>query len=511
MRRVNANSSHNILNPTIMRYKKLFAALAIGVAVTGCNNDLGVTDPNQPSSQTFWKTQADAISGINATYQSLLYLGTFLRWQGFSYDIRSDIGFSPSPWTDLANFNKFTFASYDFDVNRDTWNDTYLGIFRANQVIDNVPGITMDATLRTRIVGEAKFLRGLYYFHLMTLYGGNIPMPLTASTPADRPASAGAAAVWAQIQADLTAAMAALPTSYSGSDLGRATSGAAQGLLGKVLLQQRKWSEAAAQLLPVIQSNRYSLVPSYASNFTAAGKNNAESLFEVQMGNPELASSQGVYGLNMSKMIGPCGPSFCDGRPTRWYFNQFFPDTTNRAVYDPRLDATIFWNNPAGEDVYGTPFTTRYGLTSTDVYFKKYGEYWMTDQQWDASLNFKVLRYADVLLMYAEALNEQGNPAAAKPFVDQVRVRAGVAALAAGMTQAEMRDAILHERLLEFGMESQRWLDLERQNLLTAAYLPTLQAHDDEFQFFIVGKSELLPIPQNEINLNPNVQQNPNW
>jgi len=216
----------------------------------------------------------------------------------------------------------------------------------------------MDVTMRDRIVGEAKFLRGLYYFHLMTLYGGNIPMPLNASSPTARLASAGAAVVWAQIEKDLGDAITVLPTSYSGSDIGRATSGAAQGLLGKVLLQQRKWSEAAAQLLPVIQSGRYSLVSSYASNFTAAGKNNAESLFEVQMGDPSLASSQGVYGLNMAKMIGPCGPSYCDGRPTRWYFNQFFPDTTNRAVYDPRLDATIFWNNPAGEDVYGTPFTT---------------------------------------------------------------------------------------------------------------------------------------------------------
>jgi hypothetical protein len=494
-----------------MRFKNLLGGLVIAVAVAGCSNDIGVTDPNQPSSQTFWQSQADAVAGVNATYQSLLYLGTFLRWQGFSYDIRSDIGFSPSPWTDLANFNKFTFASYDFDVNRDTWNDTYLGIFRANQVIDNVPSISMDATLRDRIVGEAKFLRGLYYFHLITLYGGNIPMPITASTPADRPASAGAATVWAQIQSDLTDAKNALPTSYTGSDIGRATSGAAQGLLGKVLLQQGKWSEAAAQLLPVIQSGRYSLVANYASNFTTAGKNNAESLFEVQVGDPQLASSQGVWGLNMSKMIGPCGPSYCDGRATRWYFNQFFPDTTNRAVYDSRLDATIFWNNPAGEDVYGTPFQQRYGVTSTDLYFKKYGEYWLTDQQWDASINFKVLRYADILLMYAEALNEQNNPAGAKPFVDQVRARAGQAALAAGLTQAQTRDAIMHERLVEFRIESQRWLDLERQNLLTAAYLPTLTAHDDEFQFFIAGKSELLPIPQAEINLNPNVHQNPGW
>src|SRR5690348_15579760 len=103
----------------------------------------------------------------------------------------------------------------------------------------------------------------------------------------------------------------------------------------------------------MIAPGRYPLVADSASHRTAAGKNNAESLCEVQGGDPTLAGSRGVYGLNMSKMIGPCGPSFCDGRPTRWYFNQFFPDTTNRLVYDPRLDATLFWNNPAGEDVYG--------------------------------------------------------------------------------------------------------------------------------------------------------------
>jgi len=491
--------------------RALVLTVFTGAAVVGCHNDIGITDPNQPSTQTFWRTSNDAIAGINATYGGLLYLGTFLRWQGFSYDIRSDIGYSPSPWTDLANFNKFTFASYDFDVNRDTWNDSYTAIFRANQVIANVPKINMDPALRDRIVGEAKFLRALLYFHLITLYGGNIPMPLTPPTPSDRPASAGDAAVWAQIQTDLQDAIKVLPPSYTGADIGRATSGAAQGLLGKVLLQQRKWGEAATQLQAVIQSGRYSLVPDYASNFTPAGKNNAESLFEVQVGNPALASSQGVPGLNMSKMIGPCGPSYCDGRPTRWYFNQFFPDTTNRAVYDPRLDATIFWPKPGGEDVYGTPFTTRYGNDTTHVYFKKYGEYWLTDQQWDANIDYKVLRYADILLMYAEALNEQGSPDQAKPYIDQVRARVGQPAVTPGLSQSQMRDTLLHERLLEFGMEGQRWLDLERQNLLTTAYLPVLKSHDSEFDFFIPGKSNLLPIPQAEINLNPNIKQNPGW
>lgn len=495
-----------------MRLRSALTALAVGVALAACTADTSITNPNAPDSGSFWRTQADAIQGINATYNTLLRLGTFLRWQGFSYDIRSDIGTAAtSPWTDLANFNKFTFASYDFDINRDTWNDSYTTIYRANQVIANVPKISMDATLRSRIVGEAKFLRGLMYFHLMTLYGGQIPLLLDPSTPTDRVASSDSATVWAQIEKDFGDAIPVLPASYSGADIGRATSGAAQGMLGKTLLQERKWQAAAAQLLPIIQSGRYTLVPDYGSNFTAAGKNNAESLFEVQVGNPTLAGSQGVYGLNMSKMIGPCGPSFCDGRPTRWYFNQFFPDTLNRTVYDPRLDATLFWNNPAGEDVYGTSFAQRYGATSNLIFFKKYGEYYLPggDQSWDASINFKVLRFADVLLMYAEALNEQGQTAQAYTYVDSVRTRAGVAPLAAGLSQAQMRDAILHERMLELGLEMSRWMDLGRQNLF--ADVATLKTHDTDFNFFVPGKSQLLPIPQAEINLNPNVKQNPGW
>jgi starch-binding outer membrane protein, SusD/RagB family len=523
------NQSFGVPLPTFpsMRIRAAVTALAVGALLAGCRADVNVTDPNSPSTGTFWTSEAGAVQGINATYNSLIRLGTFQRWQAFTYDIRSDEGFSPSPWTDLQNFNKFTFVTYDFDVNRDTWFETYLGIFRANQVIANVPGINMNATLRSRIVGEAKFIRALYYFHLITLYGGNIPLELTPSSPIDRPASAGEAAVWAQIEKDLTEAIPVLPPSYTvSSDIGRATSGAAQGLLGKVQLQQRKWAAAAATLLPVINSGTYRLADDYASNFTAAGKNNQESLFEVQFGNPDLAGSQQIYGLNIAKMVGACGPSYCDGRPTRWYFNQFFADTLNRAVYDSRLDATMFWNKP-GETVYGSPFLNPgAGRNATDVFFKKYSEYQNTngDQNWEASLNYKVLRYADVLLMYAEALNEQGQFANAATYVNLVRGRASVNQPAVtGTSQTQMRDVILHERLLEFGLESQRWLDLARQNLFAsvvganegsaacAARANKAAGCDAEFSFFKVGKTELLPIPQAEIDLNPNVKQNPGW
>ena len=194
-----------------MRFRTLVPALLLGAVVAGCT-DLNVTNPNSPSAQTFWKTQNDAMLGLNATYNGLMNNGVYGRWIGFVLDGRADDAWSGSPWTDLQNFNKFTLGSYDFEVNREIWIHHYQTIFRANQVIANVPGIAMDATLRNRIVGEARFIRALMYFNLENYYGGNIPLQLTASEPADRPKSAGDAAVWAQIEADLTAAIPALPT-----------------------------------------------------------------------------------------------------------------------------------------------------------------------------------------------------------------------------------------------------------------------------------------------------------
>jgi len=475
------------------------------IATAGCV-ELDLTNPNQQTTDTFWQNSNQAVQAVNATYNALQNNGAYGRWQAFNFDIRSDIGFSPSPWADLSNYNKFTLVDYDFEVSRETWQHHYGAIFRANQAIANVPNIDMETALRDRLVGEAKFIRALLYFNLVNLYGGNIPLITEPSEPDTRPASSTEADVYTQIETDLTDAAAALPPSYAGGDVGRATRGAALALLGKAHLQQRDWA-AAATALQTVTTLGYDLIPSYAENFTAANENNRESVFEVQFGDRSLLAS-GVRGLNIAKMVGPCGPSFCDGRPTQWYFDQFQQERTTTGAVDPRLDVTIFYNKPGGMDVYGQSFAQRYGAGSTDLYFKKYGEYYIAgDQDWDAAINYRVIRYADVLLMLAEALNEQGQAAAAKPLVDRVRARVDLAPLPAGLSQAEMRDRILHERLLEFGLVGQRFLDLKRHNLLT----PALEAHDPEFAFFTPEKSERLPIPVSERNLNPGVNQNPGW
>jgi starch-binding outer membrane protein, SusD/RagB family len=147
-------------------------------------------------------------------------------------DVRSDDGYSTSPWNELRSVSGLNITDYSFEVNYDTWWHHWRGVYRANQVITNVPGIEMDVTLRDQYVGEAKFLRAWYYYNLVTIWG-NIPLILEPSQPADKPSQVAQAEVWAQIEKDLTEASAVLPTAYAGEEVGRVTKGAAQGGCGR--------------------------------------------------------------------------------------------------------------------------------------------------------------------------------------------------------------------------------------------------------------------------------------
>jgi hypothetical protein len=305
-------------------------------------------------------------------------------------------------------------------------------------------------------------------------------------------------------------------------------------MLGKALLQQRKWAAASQALAQVISSGQYALLPNYADNFREETElRNSESLFEVGM---EDMFPIGVTGLSFPKMIGPCyrpelrdpppagvpteyNPTFCDARPTRWYFNEFMASRTTSGAVDPRLDVTILYDDPARatEMVYnrtrGSYFVDNPQSTQredTMLFFRKYGEHNIrADQRWDNPINYRVIRYADVLLMQAEALNEQGgaNVAQALTYLNQVRARVNLPPIPATVTGTALRDVILRERMFELGLEASRWNDLRRHNLLASS----LSSRDPDFTRFVAGKSERLPIPTTETNLNPNVSQNPGW
>ncbi|MCR5886420.1 RagB/SusD family nutrient uptake outer membrane protein [Hymenobacter sp. J193] len=516
-----------------MKYHTLRLAALAGslLLTTACEKDfLDQVNPNQPTTESFWATEADAVKGINASYSGLQQLGTYRRWLHFAFDLRSDDSFSQSPWGELADFTRFTQANYDFEVSQNIWRDHYRAIWRTNQVLANVPGIQMNEGLKKRILAEARFLRALYYYNLVILYG-RVPLALTPSDPANLPPQATEAQVWEQIIADLQAAKPDLDASYGGgNDTGRATKGAATTLLGKAYMQNRQWALASAQFTEVIGSGRYQLTSNYTDNFRHTTENNAESIFEVQFSDAKLGGNDGddatsSEGGQRSQFWGVPGAGFVDGEVRPWVVNEFLQEATTTGRRDPRLSATVFYNRrqfstglPVDGDtlVYGTGFQNRFKGNARDlsrVYWRKYQtDYYRNFENFDSPINHRVMRYADVLLLQAEALNEQGQTSAAIPFINQVRSRAGLAPLQEGnFNQGSLSTQIMHERVTELTGEGQRFFDLKRWGLLDdQANIDQLKARDTDFNSFQVSRSRLLPIPQTEVDL-AGYEQNSGW
>ncbi len=492
--------------------------------LTACDRNLDIVNPNQLTAQSFWKTDADALAGVNAVY-STMHRGGISRWMPFYYIIRSDEGRSQSPATDIVNnMDQFLVTDYNYGNAVAVWDDNYIGVNRANQVIDNVPNIQMDATLRNRYIGEAKFLRAMYYYHLVTLWG-NVPLILQTSVVGDKPASSTTAQVWAQIEKDLTEAAAILPTTYSGADLGRATKGAAYALLAKAYMQQQKYTESLTPLQWLVEGDGkavYSLVPNYRDNFLITTENNKESVFEwqFQINTAEYTDDDSQtpnqnYGSSLAQFFGPSGIGWSDGEAQRWPTREFNEKTTTGAR-DPRLEASFLFDstNVKGPDstlIYGQTFTQRYGRDNKRVWFRKFqNDHWKNEEGYRSPNNWRYIRYADVLLLYAEALNATGKTTQAYTYVDQVRQRAGLPTLTIakpGLTQTLFLAQLKHERVTELSGEGHRWNDLARWGDLG----PQLASRDAAFSTFVKGKSELLPIPQLDRDLNPNLTQNPNY
>ena len=507
-----------------MKNKLILWTLAGALALTGCDRNLTIVNPNQVTTESFWKTDADALAGVNAVY-STTHRGGISRWMPFYYIIRSDEGRSQSPATDIVNnMDQFLIIDYNYGNAYAVWNDNYIGVNRANQVIDNVPAIPMDANLKQRYLGEAKFLRAMYYYHLVTLFG-NVPLVLKTPVVGDKPGSATIAQVWAQIETDLTEAAAALPTTYPAADLGRATKGAAYALLARAYLQQKKYTEALTPLQWLADGDGksiYALVPNYRDNFLISTENNKESVFEWQFQiNPaentddDSQTPNQNYGTSLAQFFGPSGIGWSDGEAQRWPTREFNERTTTGAR-DPRLEASFLFDStdvrgPAFTQIYGQTFLQRYGADNKRVWFRKFqNDHWKNEEGYRSPNNWRYIRYADVLLMYAEALNATGKTTQAYAYVDQVRQRAGLAKLSVakpGLTQAQFLDQLKHERVTELSGEGWRWNDLARWGDLG----PQLANRDPAFSTFVRGKSELLPIPQLDRDLNPNMVQIPNY
>ena len=514
----------------------IYAAFATLVGA-GCKKDLTVADPNSLTTPSFWKTAADAQQGINAVYSTYHREG-LSRNLYFATMVRSDEGYSTSPNSDIVNtYDAFNITDYNDYLHTSMYQDDYIGINRCNQVLDNVPSIAMDATLKQQFLGEAKFMRGFFYFNLATLYG-NVPIMLHTPQPTDYPTTSSQDSVLAQAESDFSDAAAALPPTYSASDKGRATKGAAYAMLGKAYMQQHKYAQAQAAFQWLVTGDGkslYSLVTDYHTNFIETAENNSESVFEWQNAvNPndthdddtQLGTSDNLnYGTSIPPFFAPSPIGFTDGQARRWVVWEFLKETTTGGNRDPRLAATFLYDST---DVRGPAFTLAFGKTwnslglanpsiphsnVNEVCFRKQlddGDTTVKGEVFHSGNNNRYVRYADVLLLYAEALNAQGQTTAAYPFVDQVRTRAGLPTLTTafpGLSQQAFLTQLKHERITELSGEGHRFEDLARWGDLG----PALAGRDPGFANFKIGKDEFLPIPQYDLDVNPKLKQNPGY
>ena len=518
-----------------MKFKYLYIGIIL-LGLSSCDDELNLENPNSQTTDAFWLTPEQAIEGVNATYNSLLIDGYYMRMTPALTDGRGDDFTGDSPWLDLIQVANFTILPTSGPVNW-MWTAYYQQIFRANQVLTRVPDIDMDEGLRQRSLGQAHFLRGLAYFNLVTNFQ---TAPLVTTVPENEeeyyPASASEEELWAQVISDFKMAQSMLPITFANvscldqGQIGRATKGAATGFLGKSYLYTEQWGLAATEFEKLIlgpELNIYSLTDNYQDNFGPFTENNSESLFEVQFATPDqVGGTVKNYGgeptsawmqvSSIGHTYAMDGYGYSDFLPTRWIYNEYKEEETVDGGIDPRLLVSLASLEPEANS------TTVYDSipwphAEDAIYPRKYthdGFGFATESQGSVELsdiNYRLMRYADVLLMYAEALNETGRTQDSYDYIQEVRDRANLPDLAVtkpGMSQQEMRDQIAHERALELAIEGIRIHDIIRWGwLYDSAKLSELQSHDVDFNSWTAGK-EYLPIPQTELDVNPNLLPN---
>jgi starch-binding outer membrane protein, SusD/RagB family len=510
--------------------KKFFYKIAyfiIGtLALSSCKKDLlNVENPNVITEDQFWITETDAQRGLNAAYAMFYKPGLWSRWIYFRLDLTSDEGFSKSPWIELADWTRFQYINYNFwEGNVQTWRDTYKSVFRVNQVLANVPGIEFkDPGKRDQILAQAKFLRALQYYYAAILWE-NVPIVLEPSKPDDLPAAGTLAQVWVQVEKDLNEAAAVLPPQWDAANVGRPTKGAAMAFLARTLMQQRKWQEAKTALdyfFTGAGAGKYNLVANYKDNFTHMNENNLESVFEIQFSDVNKGGDaddpNATMSTNRPQFFAPRGIGWSDGQARYWLVTEFKKEQTIDGKTDPRLQHSLFYPQleaDFGDKTYGRSWQ----WNNDEAWFRKYArDYYRNNEDYFAQNNFRMVRFADILLLYAEVLNELGQTANAYQYVDRVRARVNMRPLAAayptiGTDKDKFKERLKMERALELSGESVRWADLKRWgDLETQAKVNEIAVRDPDFNNFKVGKHIRLPLPQIEVQNNSQLSQNTDY
>jgi len=497
--------------------------LAILFTSISCQRDfLDIKPRGQLTSENYFETEEHAIWATNAVYQHLRSFDVHVLFFMGMTDMASDDAYKGSEPGDGVALNDL--INYTFDSNHPAfqavWSGYYRGIYRANLAIANIPEIDMNPDLRARLVAENKFIRAYLYFNLVRWFG-DLPLILKPLNPDEYQQSRiPEAQVYEQIYQDLKDAIEALPirSSYGADNIGRASKGAAQGLLAKAYLTNGDWANAELYARAVVNSGQYTLWPRYNEIFLPQGEHNSESLFEV--GSMAVLSSAGVTNPGSSQYNQVQGVR---GIPNLgWGFNQPSDElVTSYEPGDPRRAATIM--SPGDVLPDGSTIIQDNPNMVNERYNRKAWVPAHVGFQENGPGNIRILRYSDVLLILAEALNEQGNSGEALTYVNMVRTRARgtnnfIIRDLTETNMAALRPLIWRERRSELGMEHHRWFDLKRTDQLRVVMdqLQNLNLPNGQKKFpglrFDPMTHYRFPIPQIEIDLSGGrLSQNPGY
>ncbi|MGF1636142.1 MAG: RagB/SusD family nutrient uptake outer membrane protein [Cyclobacteriaceae bacterium] len=491
--------------------------LTVGIlllSVVSCNDDkLNKVNPNELSVDTFYRTGAQATAAVNAIYAALQANNLYEREYFFLHDLLSDDVESGGAQLEAA---RDQVLNYNFTPSNPVllavWRGLFRVVHRSNLVIENVPNAEEDISeaLKSRLLGEAYFLRAWANFDLVSMWGSVPLMSTSANTPEGRPKTP-VDEIYTIILDDLDEAIERLPeqSGYGDSDRGRASKGAARALAARVHMFRNDHVLARPFLQAIIDSDEYELVDRYLDNFEEENENNEESIFEIQFttafgtggawsgdgsGNPSSVTFRGQeYGANAWRNLIPSDELVAE----------FETIDGGAEKDDPRNQYSFYrigdtYNN--GESVLTVDDVQ--GDTDKPSWRKYHNIYKRPAENTNSGINFRVIRYADVLLMMAEVENEVTGPAAALPYINQVRARADVdmppyptAQYPTG-TVEEMRRAIIHERRVELSAEQIRNRDLKRWR--RAGHITTVNEPNPNY----IPNFDLLPIPTQEIDNN---------
>ena len=510
-------------------------ALLTLFTTNSCSDFLDETSPNYIVEDNFWQTENDLFLGITAAYSTLTqnYMyGTF-EYEWVPLVFRTDEMESLSPWTNWPEMMTFRLDNTPYEINR-FWYHQYAMIARANQVIEAAGEMeNISESVRNRYIAEGKFLRSFAYFRLLQNFRYPVFIEKFSQTEDDfYNTQPERDVIFKQIEEDFLYAKQHLPK-YDGSNAnGRALAGSAAGFLGKAYLYQQKYKEAITEFTAITKGEygAYGLLATFDDNFNGKNENSKECLFQSQFGTSNLNA-------RTTHSVGLSYGSYEEAWPSQWLFDEMSKELDKDGNYDVRLFGTLYCNvensmHPEYTDSYRDHFAEAIAETESQggspiytdkdgkkIYYNKmqgvkYAQ--SSDDMADGrrnTTNINYMRYADILLMLAEALNEDGQTALAAGYINQVRERANMSPLSSTLSKESMREKMMRERVLELAFEMDRYCDLTRWDAAGFIDMKEVMASHNKVGIsnFQKGKHEYLPIPLDEVTNNKNLDSNKLW